>query len=241
MVVAVGGRVGQMYVSPAGKTFDVLLILVIILSVIVVMAESVTSIRLRYGPLLRTAEWVITILFTVEYVLRLLCVGRPWAYATSFYGIVDLLAILPTYISVLIPGTQALAVVRALRLVRVFRVLKLAQYVHDAAVAGRREQTIHVSIEGLTGVRVLEGLSEFQREYGGKIIYGDPMDETECRRHALREALLGSLSSRSREGGAGPPTGKGPREEGPSASTIAVRLNCPQRLIDSLDAAKGAE
>ncbi len=116
--------------TPAGNAFDVVLIALIMVSVAVVMAESVTSIRLQYGPQLRTAEWVITILFTVEYVLRLICVGRPLAYATSFYGIVDLLAILPTYISVIFPGTQALAVVRALRLVRVFRVLKLAQYVH---------------------------------------------------------------------------------------------------------------
>lgn len=123
--------------TPAGKTFDVLLIVAIIISVVVVMAESVTSIQARYGPQLRAAEWVITILFTLEYILRLVCVKRPWAYATSFYGIVDLLAILPTYVSVIFPGSQALAVVRALRLVRVFRVLKLAQYVHETATLMR--------------------------------------------------------------------------------------------------------
>jgi len=123
--------------TPAGKAFDVLLILAIVVSVIVVMAESVTSVRVRYGPALRTAEWVITILFTIEYLLRLACVGRPLAYARSFYGIVDLLSILPTYISVIFPGTQALAVVRALRLVRVFRVLKLAQYVHETSILWR--------------------------------------------------------------------------------------------------------
>jgi len=123
--------------TPAGRTFDVLLIVAIIVSVLVVMAESVTSIRLRYGLQLRTAEWVITILFTLEYILRLVCVNRPKAYATSFYGIVDLLAILPTYVSVIFPGTQALAVVRALRLVRIFRVLKLAQYVQETSTLMR--------------------------------------------------------------------------------------------------------
>ena len=118
--------------TPAGKLFDVVLIITILISVVVVSLESVPSIRLRYGAELRAAEWVITILFTIEYILRLLCVERPLSYATSFFGIVDLLAILPTYISVLVPGAQALTVVRVLRLLRVFRVLKLVQYVSEA-------------------------------------------------------------------------------------------------------------
>ena len=118
--------------TPAGKLFDVALIVTILISVVVVSLESVPDIRLRYGPELRAAEWVITILFTIEYILRLLCVERPLSYATSFFGIVDLLAILPTYISLLVPGTQALTVVRVLRLLRVFRVLKLVQYVSEA-------------------------------------------------------------------------------------------------------------
>jgi voltage-gated potassium channel len=127
--------------TPAGKAFDILLIIAILISVAIVSLESVPEIRAQYGPQLRTAEWVITILFTVEYVLRLLCVNRPAAYATSFFGIVDLLAILPTYISVIIPGTQALTVVRVLRLLRIFRVLKLVQYVSEA-------RTLTVALRG---------------------------------------------------------------------------------------------
>ena len=118
--------------TPAGKAFDIVLIFTIIVSVVAVMLETVAPVRARYGPILRTTEWVITILFTVEYILRLLCVGQPARYARSFFGIVDLLAILPTYISVIVPGAQALAVVRVLRILRVFRVLKLVQYVQEA-------------------------------------------------------------------------------------------------------------
>lgn len=120
--------------TPAGKTFDIALIATILISVVAVLLESVAPIRARWGPELRAIEWVITILFTVEYILRLLCVGRPVRYARSFFGIIDLLAILPTYISVIVPGAQALAVVRVLRILRVFRVLKLVQYVQEARV-----------------------------------------------------------------------------------------------------------
>jgi voltage-gated potassium channel len=120
--------------TPAGKAFDIALIVTILLSVVAVMLESVAPVRARYGSVLRVTEWVITILFTIEYILRLLCVGQPARYARSFFGVVDLLAILPTYISVIIPGAQALAVVRVLRILRVFRVLKLVQYVDEARV-----------------------------------------------------------------------------------------------------------
>lgn len=120
--------------TPAGKAFDIALIATIVLSVVAVMLESVAPVRARYGSVLRITEWAITALFTVEYVLRLLCVGQPARYARSFFGIIDLLAILPTYISVIVPGAQALAVVRVLRILRVFRVLKLVQYVQEARV-----------------------------------------------------------------------------------------------------------
>ncbi len=120
--------------TPAGRTFDIALICIILLSVVAVMLESVAPVRARYGSILRVTEWVITIVFTIEYVLRLLCVGQPARYARSFFGIVDLLAILPTYISVIVPGAQALAVVRVLRILRVFRILKLVQYVQEASV-----------------------------------------------------------------------------------------------------------
>ena len=118
--------------TPAGKAFDVSLMVLIILSVIAVMLESTASVAARYGEYLRAFEWIVTILFTIEYILRLYCVGRPVRYARSFFGIVDLLAILPTYLSLIIPGTQSLLVIRALRLLRVFRVLKLAHFVGEA-------------------------------------------------------------------------------------------------------------
>ena len=123
--------------TPAGKLFDILLIVAILLSVLTVMLHSVASIRGRYGALLTTAEWSFTILFTVEYVLRLLCVGAPLRYAVSFYGLVDLLAILPAYVSVFLPGSRYLAVIRVLRVLRIFRVLELAAYYGEAQVLWR--------------------------------------------------------------------------------------------------------
>lgn len=120
--------------TPAGKTFDVVLIWVILASVVVVMLESVPSIRQEYRPLLRGAEWVFTIVFTIEYLVRLWCAVSALRYARSFFGIVDLLAVLPTYLSLVFPGGQALITVRALRLLRVFRVLKLAHYISGAGV-----------------------------------------------------------------------------------------------------------
>jgi len=120
--------------SAGGRAFDIALILVIIASVLVVMLDSVTSLRTEYGPLLRALEWVFTLLFTVEYVLRLWSVSSPRAYALSFFGLIDLFAVIPTYLSLVLPGGQALAVIRVLRVIRVFRVLKLAQYVGEASV-----------------------------------------------------------------------------------------------------------
>jgi len=118
--------------TPSGKAFDVLLILAILSSIFVVMLESIEDVRVQYGTQLRTAEWAFTILFTVEYSLRLWCVYRPAHYARSFFGLVDLLAILPTYASVLFPGAQAMLVIRTVRILRVFRVLKLANYVAES-------------------------------------------------------------------------------------------------------------
>jgi voltage-gated potassium channel len=118
--------------TPAGKAFDVALLVCIIISVIAVSLESVAEIREAYGPYLRAVEWAITILFTVEYILRLLSVRRPLRYAFSFFGVVDFLAIVPTYLSLFVSGTQSLAVIRILRVLRVFRVLKLAHFVGEA-------------------------------------------------------------------------------------------------------------
>ena len=116
----------------AGKAFDVGLFIAIAISVLVVMLESVQPINDEWSWLLRPIEVALTILFTIEYVLRLYCVGNPLRYATSFFGIVDLLAILPTYLSIFIPRSRFLGIVRVLRLLRVFRVLKLATYVTEA-------------------------------------------------------------------------------------------------------------
>ena len=118
--------------TTAGKLFDVLLILAIIASVMAVMLDSVAAIDARYGRLLKRIEWTFTILFTVEYLARLWCVRKARIYATSFYGIVDLLAILPTYLALFVTGSGYLLVIRILRILRLFRVLKLARYVSAA-------------------------------------------------------------------------------------------------------------
>jgi len=118
--------------TPAGKAFDVVLLALIVVSVVVVMLDSVVEVRRHYGVALAVAEWIITILFTLEYVARLACVVRPSKYALSFYGIVDLLAVVPTYLSVIFAGSQSLLVIRAIRLVRVFRVFKLSRYLTEA-------------------------------------------------------------------------------------------------------------
>lgn len=120
--------------TPAGKAFDIALLWAIVFSIIAVMLESVTSVREQYGPVLRATEWFFTALFSVEFVLRLIAVQRPLRYVRSFFGLVDLLAILPTFLSVLIPGAQSLLVVRVLRLLRIFRVLKLAHLLGQAEI-----------------------------------------------------------------------------------------------------------
>ena len=118
--------------TPEGRLFDLVLMVAILTSVTVVLLESVASVRARMGPELRALEWMFTILFTVEYLLRLASVERPLRYARSAYGLIDLIAILPTYLSVILPGAQNLLVIRLLRLLRVFRVLKLAEYLRES-------------------------------------------------------------------------------------------------------------
>jgi voltage-gated potassium channel len=134
--------------TPAGRVFDVALLWAIAASVVVVMLETVADVRASYGRLLITAEWVFTGLFTVEYMLRLYVSPRPVRYARSFFGMVDLLAVLPTYVSFFFPGSQSLLTIRALRLFRAFRVLKLAHYLGEANIlvtalqASRRKVTV---------------------------------------------------------------------------------------------------
>ncbi|MBN1406222.1 MAG: ion transporter [Calditrichaceae bacterium] len=136
--------------SISGKLFDILLIATILLSVIAVMLDSVKSINMDYGHVLYAAEWIFTILFTIEYLLRIVSVGKSQKYMMSFYGIVDLLAILPTYLSVIFPGIQFLLVIRLLRVLRIFRVLKLIQYISEAKIlrqalrASRRKITVFI-------------------------------------------------------------------------------------------------
>jgi len=115
-----------------GKIFDISLIIIILLSIITVMLDSVKQISSVHGELLLKLEWLFTIIFTIEYILRLLSVGRPLKYATSFFGVIDLLAFLPTYFSLLFPGSQYFLVLRILRLLRIFRILKLVQYIQEA-------------------------------------------------------------------------------------------------------------
>ena len=121
----------------AGKAFDVILIIAILLSVIVVCLDSVSRFHQMYGRLFAMAEWFFTILFTIEYIARLWSTDDRRGYVLSFFGLVDLLSITPTWLSVLVPGTQFLATIRVLRVLRVFRVLKLVQFVGEAAVLSR--------------------------------------------------------------------------------------------------------
>lgn len=118
----------------AGRLFDIVLLLAIVLSVIAVMLESVPIIEASYGTVLRVAEWVFTILFTIEYLVRIVTLKRPKYYIFSFYGLIDLLSVLPTYLSLLFSGTQALIVIRIFRLLRVFRILKLIRFLGEANI-----------------------------------------------------------------------------------------------------------
>ena len=137
--------------TSAGRLFDLVLIWLILLSVATVILESVRHVREQYGELLYALEWLFTLLFTVEYILRLISVRHPLRYARSFFGVVDLLAIIPTYLSLLVPGSQYLLVIRILRLLRIFRLLKLSEYVTEADTlrralrASRRKISVFLS------------------------------------------------------------------------------------------------
>lgn len=135
----------------AGRRFDLLLIALILCSIGVVMADSITHLHERYGLAFALAEWLFTVLFTLEYLARLFCSPKPWRYATSFFGVVDLVSVLPTYLALFFPELYALIDVRVLRLLRVFRVLKLAAYVSEyqslanALIASRRKILVFLS------------------------------------------------------------------------------------------------
>ena len=123
--------------TPAGKLFDVILLIVILISILLVMLESVESIEAKYATILNILEWVITILFSLEYMLRVLSVKKPKAYIFSFYGIIDLLSTIPKYLSLFVLGTHSLVAIRALRLLRVFRILKLTRFIGESANFGK--------------------------------------------------------------------------------------------------------
>ena len=136
--------------TPAGKAFDVALIVAILVSVLAVMLDTVPEIHARYGGWLYALEWLFTIAFTIEYGLRVWCINNKWGYVRSFYGTIDLLGILPTFVSLFIPGAQHLLVVRILRVLRVFRVLRMVRYVgeadmlREALVASRRKIVVFI-------------------------------------------------------------------------------------------------
>jgi voltage-gated potassium channel len=147
--------------TPAGRAFDVCLLVAILLSVIAVMLESVASIRREYGGVLRAVEWTVTVVFTIEYALRLVAVDRPWRYARSFFGVVDFLAVVPTYLALALPQAQSLMVIRTVRLLRVFRILKLAHFLGEAQQlvlalrASRRKITVFLG--GVVTIVVVMG------------------------------------------------------------------------------------
>lgn len=134
----------------AGRLFDVVLIVAIVASITVVILDSVQSISAQHAELFNALEWGFTALFTVEYLVRLLCIRRPLRYATSFFGVVDLLAVLPSYLAFFLPGANALLNLRTLRLLRIFRVLKLGAYVSEfgslgaALMASRRKIIVFI-------------------------------------------------------------------------------------------------
>lgn len=138
--------------TQAGRLFDTVLVLIILTSVLVVVLDSVQPIRLRHGHALDALEWFFTALFTLEYLARAICVRHPLRYLFSFFGIIDLLAILPSYIAFLVPGTELLLDIRILRLLRIFRIFKLTAYVEEygllgrALVASRRKIMIFLSV-----------------------------------------------------------------------------------------------
>ncbi|MBE0536886.1 MAG: ion transporter [Phycisphaerae bacterium] len=118
--------------TPAGRTFDICLIVAIVISVLVVMLDSVSTVRTRFGGALNALEWFFTIVFTIEYGLRLWCVGNRRRYAASFFGVVDLLAFAPTWLGLLVPPVRYVLIIRLLRVLRIFRVFKLAQCLGEA-------------------------------------------------------------------------------------------------------------
>ncbi|MEM6359450.1 MAG: ion transporter [Bacteroidota bacterium] len=156
--------------TPAGKWFDVSLLIAILLSVIAVMLESVENIKVKHGFGLYIAEWMFTIFFTLEYILRIIIVEKPWRYIRSFFGIVDLLSIIPTYLGLFLVGAHSLLIIRSIRLLRVFRVLKMVRFLGEAsqltsALKASRAKII-VFIGGVFSLTVILGTLMYMIEGG---------------------------------------------------------------------------
>jgi voltage-gated potassium channel len=138
--------------TPAGRRFDIALVFAIMLSILVVVLDSVPGLHKDYGETLNAVEWGFTVLFSLEYLARVVCVQRPWRYMTGFYGVIDLLAVLPTYFSLLVPGSELFLDIRILRLLRVFRIFKLTLYIEEytrlgeALSASRRKIMVFLSV-----------------------------------------------------------------------------------------------
>jgi voltage-gated potassium channel len=122
------------YDTPAGKLFDICLIIAIIMSVLVVMLESVSAYNEAYGTLFTRLEWIFTVLFTLEYIARIISIGKPIKYIFSFYGVVDLISLLPTYLALIFPPAFSLVDIRTIRLLRIFRILKLTRYMRASRI-----------------------------------------------------------------------------------------------------------
>lgn len=120
--------------TPEGKAFDVILLILIAASVLTVMLESIEPLQRQYAALFTVVEWMFTVFFTIEYLLRLYCVLRPMKYATSFFGIIDLLAILPSYLALFLPTAQYFLIIRAFRLIRIFRIFKMAHFINEGDI-----------------------------------------------------------------------------------------------------------
>ncbi len=157
--------------TPMGKLFDVVLIISILLSVTAIMLDSVPGIQLKYGAELFYIEWFFTILFSMEYLTRLFCVRHPILYARSFFGIVDLISIIPTYLSLFIPGAQYMLVIRVLRVLRLFRILKLAEYMGEANILmgalDKSRRKIMVFLYTVLTLVVIFGAMMYMVEGGG--------------------------------------------------------------------------
>jgi voltage-gated potassium channel len=142
--------------TAAGRRFDIVLLVAILVSILVVVLDSVPAIGVKHDVIMYSLEWAFTLLFSLEYLARLACVQHPLRYATSFYGIIDLISVLPTYLSLLVPGAAVLLDIRILRLLRVFRIFKLTLYIQEytrlseALYASRRKIFVFLSVVAMS-------------------------------------------------------------------------------------------